>query len=437
MSRTPFRLGYALTLFALTLAFHATADQTFEDAQRAWDAGELEEANSILTSILRETPRDIRVNFLLGQVALKRGKNSHAAFAFERVLALQPGNHRARLELARAYYLMGQHLEARQLFETVRSSEPPEEVRRHIDAYLEAIERADRRWWLSGDLNVSVFYDDNVNYGPADEEIDTVLGTLLVAPPARAAETTGIALSAGGRAVYDPGVRQDWQLLAAASGYKSWLEEETDQEILFGRISAGMQHASAVHLLRIEGLYDHLDYGGSALLDSYGTAVRWNRAVARDWITECSGRVEQRDYADFPERDAVFGEVRASAQRTIDRSRYRFSVTGGGFQEQAETDGFSNTGWLAELGATASLPLNLTAYVTTGYRFTTYEDVLLVGLQTEPREDDQWQLSTGLQAKLGPQTGLDLNYRFIDNNSNFGLYGYERNVVTLGTSIQF
>jgi outer membrane protein len=427
----------AVVMMALFMAARPVQAMTYEDAEAAWQAGRHGEADRILTTLLRENPGDLKVNFLLGQVSLARGKTSHAAFAFERVLSLQPGNQRARLELARAYYLMGQYTQAQLLFQEVMASDPPPEVRKNIDAFLVAIERAEEKWLVNGQINLSVFYDDNVNYGPADEEIDTLLGTLLVAPPAQEADTVGLALSGGANMMYDGGMRDAWQFISGASGYNSWLSDETDQEILFGRASAGAQYVGSKSLARLEGVFDHLNYGGESLLNAYGAAARWNQAIDEDWLATFNGKVEQRDYTDNEERDALYGEARFTAHRLLEKQRYRVHATVGAFREDAEIDGFSNQGWLAELGAEASLPFSVTAYATAGYRVTDYDEILLASLQGSPREDEQWQVSLGLQKKLTPRTGMDLNVRHVNNDSNFGLYAYERNVVTLSTYVNF
>ncbi len=426
-----------VAFLALVLAARPLGAMTYEDAEDAWQAGRHGEADRILTTLLRDNPGDLKVNFLLGQVSLARGKTSHAAFAFERVLSLQPGNQRARLELARAYYLMGQYTQAQLLFQEVMASDPPPEVRKNIDAFLAAIKRAEQKWLVSGQVNISVFYDDNVNYGPADEEIDTLLGTLLVAPPAQEADTVGLALSGGANMIYDSGMRDAWQLISGASGYKSWLSDETDQEILFGRASAGAQFVDAETLVRLEGVFDHLNYGGESLLNTYGAAFRWHQTIDKAWLSECSGKLEQRDYTDNEERDALYGEARFTAHRLLEKQRYRVHATAGVFREDADIDGFSNQGWLAELGAEASLPFSVTAYASANFRVTDYDEILLASLQGSPREDEQWQVALGLQKKLTPRSGMDLNVRHVNNDSNFGLYAYDRNVVTLSTYVNF
>ncbi len=107
--------------------------------------------------------------------ALAVGKLSHAAFAFERVLQINPRNHRARLELARTYTAMERYTQAEQEFRYVLDAGPPERVQRNIETYLAWIHRRTRKWSGGGQLGLGVFYDDNVNFGPSSRLVDTLL----------------------------------------------------------------------------------------------------------------------------------------------------------------------------------------------------------------------------------------------------------------------
>src|SRR5207244_648186 len=60
---------------------------------------------------------DPEFDYLLGLAALDSGELERAVFALERVLAVQPDNHLARAEIARAYLEMGARDAARQELE--------------------------------------------------------------------------------------------------------------------------------------------------------------------------------------------------------------------------------------------------------------------------------------------------------------------------------
>jgi hypothetical protein len=71
------------------------------------------------------------------------------------------------------------------------------------------------------------------------------------------------------------------------------------------------------------------------------------------------------------------------------------------------------------------------------YHNANYQDILLTDLQTEARSDHEVQYVTGLRQSLTKLWVVDLNYRHVDTHSNFDLYSYERNIVSLSTYLCF
>lgn len=100
-----------------------------------------------------------------GLAAQQAGQPQQALFAFERVYLAYPGNQRAKLELARAYYETGNTAEAERLFSEVLAASPPEPVQRAIRTYMDAIaaQRDGSSLRVGGTVSLAVGYDSNVN----------------------------------------------------------------------------------------------------------------------------------------------------------------------------------------------------------------------------------------------------------------------------------
>ena len=113
---------------------------------------------------------NIEFDYLLGVAALDSGKVDESIIAFERVLAMQPNNAGAQLDLARAYFLAGSLDLAEATFRKLQGSNPPPTARMAIDKYLEAIaerRRAGRRLFnLWGETALG--YDSNLTGVPDD-----------------------------------------------------------------------------------------------------------------------------------------------------------------------------------------------------------------------------------------------------------------------------
>lgn len=138
--------------------------------QHQWDTARL------LADELRDrfegTPRyDLYYALLL----LHDERPQEAIFALERVLAYAPDQHRARLELARAYFTTNNLARARTEFERVLATDPPSNVRTRVEAFLARIDAAERSRQRQFNLyaGLETGWDSNINDGATlNEDLD-------------------------------------------------------------------------------------------------------------------------------------------------------------------------------------------------------------------------------------------------------------------------
>ena len=115
---------------------------------------------------------DIDYDYLLGTTAIDAGKPDKATLALERVLAMDPNFAGARIDMGRAYMLLGNTIQAREEFDNVMRLNPPDPVKRQVDRFVAEIEQqtqvAKTTW--SGFFGISFGRDSNVNSAPTDAE---------------------------------------------------------------------------------------------------------------------------------------------------------------------------------------------------------------------------------------------------------------------------
>ena len=108
---------------------------------------------------------DAEFDYLLGIAALDAGQADKATLALERVVILKPAYLAARLDLALAYFALGDLDRARTEFEAVQRESPPPAAQATIERYLAAI--AERRQTqgtrATGYLEAAMGRDTNVN----------------------------------------------------------------------------------------------------------------------------------------------------------------------------------------------------------------------------------------------------------------------------------
>jgi len=153
----------------------STSEEPLQEAEALMKAGRPEETYNLLEPLEFERSGEVRFDYLIGIAALDSGKPDKATLAFERVLAVDPDYTGARLDMARAYYQLGDLPRARTEFETVLQQNPTEAARVTIQKYLEAIaERETVKWTrFNGYIEGNAGYDTNVNN--ASELTDNII----------------------------------------------------------------------------------------------------------------------------------------------------------------------------------------------------------------------------------------------------------------------
>jgi tetratricopeptide (TPR) repeat protein len=124
-------------------------------------------------------------DFLYGLAAIQAGHAPEGVLALERHLSAVPANDRARVELARGYFDMGDLARARKEFEFVLRYNPPEAVQANIRRYLEMMQTRDTglRHSSKAYIEVGGGHDSNVNAGTYNREIDLLSGPVVISDP--------------------------------------------------------------------------------------------------------------------------------------------------------------------------------------------------------------------------------------------------------------
>lgn len=170
----------ALAAASLCLACMAAGAAPLDDMRRQVEASQFEQAWA--TALANpQLIGDVHFDFLYGVAAINVGRVPEGLLALERHLSAVPANDRARLELARGYFLLGEYTRARAEFEFVLRYNPPAGVRANINGFLQAMqtrESADRRATARVYAEVGLGYDNNVNGGTYLDEIVLPLVTI-------------------------------------------------------------------------------------------------------------------------------------------------------------------------------------------------------------------------------------------------------------------
>lgn len=138
-------------------------------AATAQDAPDPSTAIAAQKQRVMDDPGNPELRFRLGMAYLEGGKPRRAIEHFQRILIDHPDAARVRLELARAYFLANDHVNAERHFRMVRANALPAAVAANVDLFLRSI-RHERTWSFSAAFAIAP--DTNVNAATAAESIE-------------------------------------------------------------------------------------------------------------------------------------------------------------------------------------------------------------------------------------------------------------------------
>ncbi len=126
------------------------------------------------------------VLFLRGTIAQGMQNLGEAELAFTALLKQHPENLRARLELGKIYYQVGDFTSSKRYFQFVKDSDIPPEVSENVSEYLDKMESL--RDWQAG-ISLGAVADTNINQSTGNQTV--MLGGIPFSLSSDAKQTSG------------------------------------------------------------------------------------------------------------------------------------------------------------------------------------------------------------------------------------------------------
>lgn len=433
--RRPPALLHRVALLALLGACGLAAAAPVDDLRRQIEAGQFEQA----WRTVQQNPQlagDGEFDFLYGLAALNVGRVAEGVMAMERHLAARPGNERARLELARGYFLLGDYGRARAEFEFLLAGKPPAGVRANIDSFLQAmLLREGSSTQSSSRLYVEVGggRDNNVSLGTYRSQVNTSDGTLTPDPSARQISDDVGQLSAGAQAQYKVNART--VALAGLDFDQRGTRRNHAFDTTLGGAYIGFTHLTPLALWRVTLGSSHLRLGSARFRDQIQFSTEANFAqgaefsgvlfaqyaetrhaqadVNRDGRITTLGGLATRQFADFPWRPSL--AVRASwIQDDNLRQQRVFSKAGPALRLYGSLEPMDRLRLAANLGAQRE----------------TYGDVDRAFFNTR-RRDDTYSVEGSVTWAVDSYWSLRLEGTSLVTQSNADLYDKRRKSLML------
>src|SRR2546426_7095850 len=294
----------AILLVACSKSFAAPADEL----RALLEQGRSADAYALGRSHSEELGKP-DFDFYYGIAALDSGHAGEGVLALERYVVRFPDNDRARLELARGYFVLGELVRAREEFEIVLRKDPPPAVQATIERFMDSIRAQETRYATTaiGYVEIGGGYDSNVNSGIGNPVISVpTLGTVQLAQAGVKSGSSFLHLGAGGSMSHPvaPGVA----LLGGANAEFKLNAGSFDKQFDQGAVAA----YGGVSVIRDKDLYratfspSTLEGDYNRFRDTASVGGEWHRQVDELNTGSVFLQYARLQYPSSPARDADF-----------------------------------------------------------------------------------------------------------------------------------
>lgn len=427
-------LGLALLLCRPGLAAEPATpatDAVNAQAVKLLDQGQAEEAYRLLQAKHATGQDDVETTFLLGQSAMLLKRPAEAARLYEGILAKDPKLPRVRLELGRAYAAMGKTEKAQEQFQAVLVDTPPPAVGENIRKFLASME-SQKKWNVRG--SAGYIYDSNVNAGPP---VNTVL---MFGVPFQLDKDSKEKSDSGYTASLEAGYLLDLSnnvtLQADVSynrvGYEHLHEYNSD--VFSGSLGPTLEKEAFI--LSAPVVAEYVQIGQERYSYAFGLAPQVLVPITERLVANASVVGQKKHYyVNDGIRNGTIWSATAGAryycwQNGFVQASYRHA------EERTEEDYLDNHSNGGSLGFYTGLPAGFFLYLAPGISFTRYDEA--EAAFDDRRRDIEYTVVANLSKEFGT-TGLSaaIGYTFTRNDSNLGLYDYDRNQLTAQLSWAF
>jgi tetratricopeptide (TPR) repeat protein len=403
----------------------ASTESVKSQATILLDQGRNQEAYYLLKARHEADKSDFDAAFMLAQAAMALKRPAEAAALYESMLAVNPNLPRVRLELGRAYAALGDVKKATEQFGAVLAGSPPPAVGENIGKFMSSLQ-TEKNW--NARAGLGYIYDSNVNAGPTAGSVLMFGLPFQLSSDARETAGAGYTFNAGGgyfsKLKGDLAAQADLQYSRTAYSRLSGF----DSDILSG--SAGLTLQKKGYIVSLPLLFEYVYIGHARYNRAFGASPQVMIPLTDRLSGSASLVLQKKHYfVGGGLRDGTVWSATAGAkyyyrQDAFLQATLRHGAEGTGADYLDNSSNGLNLGWYA------GLPRGFSLYVGPGIAYTAY--AAKEAAYDEKRRDAQYNAVFNLSGDFGASGySATLGYTFTRNDSNLGLYDYDRTQLTL------
>jgi tetratricopeptide (TPR) repeat protein len=346
-------------LLSLTAAAPATSQPvTFEaigTAKALIARGRTDEARVLLNDLSARYRDSNDIDFILGLLAIQSTDYRQAIDRFRAILVRSPGAVRVRLELARAFFLKGDHANAYRQFQFARAGNPPPGVIATIDRFLGQI-RKQKDWSYS--FGLAIAPDSNINNGTTAQDVELFGLPFELSDDTRSRSGVGVAIQ--GALEYAPRLGEQVRVRAGAAiqrrDYAGGDFDDMTVAVHAGpRLTAGKWDVSAL----ATGFQRR--FGGRRLAEGAGTRIEASHFFSARTALSLGLSALKVRYPDYRLQDGLSLSASAGMLRAL-TTESSLTARIGGARKTARTPELANWSGSLAVGYYRDLPGGFSVY---------------------------------------------------------------------------
>lgn len=416
-------------------------------------------------SLAAEETDPLQQEFQQGMKSRAQGDLYDAVNSFSSILASKPHLHRAKLELAVTYYRLYDYNKARELANQVLDDPAtPANVRVSVLAFVARIDKdaevmAGSRHTFRPSVGLGYLYDSNVNVGPSNDMFEIGGQTWQLNPDSSSTSDSAMIMAAGLSHTYrtdktlragQKNARFMWQNYGNYYRRDYMDENAYDQDVLTlgtgpALVSVGSWRASA----SVQA--DYIRLGSDELAWFYSFVPSFTKQFGGGaWEISADGTVSRREYNHDNNdsgveknqgRDSTYYNGQLSLTHNIQALKLAVQAGARALKEDADFDEYSYDGY-GFFGSLIWRPWQNGSFLgRVQERHLDYDgNIALFGMTRDERLS-QYTFAFSQVIKSNHRWINDLafsaDYTRMENNSNIGIYEYDRNQITFMISKAF
>jgi outer membrane protein len=282
-------------------------------------AGKAQEAWELLAPLERQYAGQPDFDYLLGVAALESGRPNRATFIFERVITVNPGHLAVRLEMARAYFALGDFERAEREFNVILNSRPPAGITSLSQAYLARMRHASApaRADLRGYAEATLGRDTNVSAAASQSSvfIPSLGADFVPDPVSQRRPDDFLALGAG--IEYRHALRANLGVVVAADVRQRWHSDMDRFDTRMGELEAVLIHrVDERDSLQYSMRHNHFELDNARYRVTQSLGAEWSRSLSPRTRIAASGQGHRIRYWTDDARASSSDLVAASLSAT-------------------------------------------------------------------------------------------------------------------------